>query len=71
MRTSKRKLREEITKLTYRVHELEEKLCPGEDHDWELIISSYHMDSAGEYIETLYTHECRRCGKYKQSNRIL
>ena len=62
---TKKKLRDEIVRLTYRVAELEERLCPCEDHDWKRIGS--HWDSFGPYDSRLVGHyKCRRCGKYKE-----
>lgn len=60
---TKRKLKEEIVHLTYRVAELEERLCPCEQHDMvetgkEYVILSRLSD--GEYLRT---YKCRRCGK--------
>lgn len=33
------KLKAEIMRLTYRVADLEERLCPCEEHDWKQIKS--------------------------------
>lgn len=55
------KMKAEIVRLAYRVAELEERLCPCEDHDWKEIGSRVYF---GAYdIETVYTRKCRRCGK--------
>lgn len=58
---TKRKLRAEVIQLTYRVKELEERLCPCEQHDLvkigsRTIASKFDVD----IIDQL---KCRRCGK--------
>ena len=63
---TKRKLKEEITRLNYRVAELEERLCPCETHDWKLLnccFTSYD----GVDFDTIYKYQCKRCGKLKES----
>ena len=62
---TKRKLRDEIVRLTYRVAELEERLCPCEDHDWKVIgrRTKYHDFGNITHIECL---KCKRCGKTKE-----
>ena len=62
---TKKNLRDEIVRLTYRVAELEERLCPCEDHDWKRIGS--HWVCSFPHDTTLVCHyKCRRCGKYKE-----
>lgn len=61
---TKRKLKYEIVRLTYRVAELEERLCPCEDHDWKKI--GRHNVFCGEDVEAIWHYKCRRCGKYKE-----
>ena len=62
---TKRRLRDEIVRLTYRVAELEERLCPCEEHDWKKVGS--HLEfPVPEDIETIFHYKCRRCGKYKE-----
>ena len=68
---SKRKLREEITRLTYRVQELEERLCPCESHNWKMTGSYFSTDAYGEYFDTVYKYKCSRCGKTIESSRLL
>lgn len=63
---TKRRLRDEIVRLTYRVADLEERLCPCEDHDWKKVGSHYEFPCP-EDIETIYHYKCRRCGKYKEA----
>lgn len=62
---TRRKLRDEIVRLTYRVAELEERLCPCEDHDWVRIA---HDIEYGDYglVTSIDTFKCRRCGKSKK-----
>ena len=63
--TTKQRLKAEIVKLTYRVAELEERLCPCEEHDWKKVGSHYNYDMGGG-CETINHYKCRRCGKYKE-----
>lgn len=58
-----RKLKEENTKLKYRIKELEERLCPCEEHDWKLISTNYQFGCRVEDIGTIYYYKCKRCGK--------
>jgi uncharacterized protein CbrC (UPF0167 family) len=59
-------LREEIVRLTYRVAELEEKLCPCEQHDWVKIDYRFVGGTVlGDEI-TMYMYKCRQCGKQKE-----
>jgi len=59
----KRKLKAEIVRLTYRVAELEERLCPCEDHHWRCIDTDWRMLSGVGDTETVYHYKCKRCGK--------
>ena len=64
---TRRKLKAEIVRLTYRVAELEERICPCEQHDW-LTIDFRFVGGTGRGDETtLYKHKCKRCGKEKES----
>lgn len=58
------KLKAEIVRLTYRVADLEERLCPCEDHDWAKIASETVFGLYG--LEFVRTYKCRRCGKVKE-----
>ena len=62
---TRRMLKAEIVRLTYRVAELEERLCPCEEHDWKMVGSHYEYPAPMD-IETVYHYKCRRCGKYKE-----
>ena len=62
---TKRFLREEIVRLEYRVKELEERLCPAEEHDWKKTRSQFTMISPYD-SQMLNSYLCRRCGKRKQ-----
>ena len=67
MLMTKRKLREEIMRLNYRIADLEERLCPCEDHDW--VKTDYRLSGGsgmGDEL-TIYSYKCRRCGKTKES----
>ena len=59
----RKKLKEEIIRLTYRVAELEERLCPCEQHDYVETSHKFVMGTSPMDIETLRTYKCRRCGK--------
>ena len=61
----KKKMAAEIVRLTYRVQELEERLCPCEQHQWSVI------DNDPIDMTTYYTYKCRRCGKTKRTWQIL
>ena len=64
---TRRKLKAEIVRLTYRVADLEERLCPCEQHDWITVDFSFFGGTGmGDEI-TLYKHKCKRCGKEKES----
>lgn len=64
---SKRKMKDEITRLNYRIADLEERLCPCEDHDWKEV--GYYTVSFTNHIDydTMVKYKCRRCGKTKES----
>ena len=62
---TKRKLRAEIVRLTYRVAELEERMCPTEQHDWVMVSCKYVPDGFDDLM-TVYRYKCRRCGKGKE-----
>ena len=57
------KLKAEIVRLQYRVADLEERLCPCEQHDFIEIGNQFVMHSQygdGDYFRT---YKCKRCGK--------
>lgn len=60
---TRRMLKDEIVKLTYRVAELEERLCPCEEHDWKKVGEHFIYDMGGGCV-TSHHYKCRRCGKY-------
>lgn len=60
---ARRMLKDEIVKLTYRVAELEERLCPCEEHDWQKVGEQFIYDMGGG-CEKREHYKCRRCGKY-------
>lgn len=64
--TTKRKLKAEIVRLTYRVAELEERLCPCEDHDWKTVNFRFVGGTGCGDETTLYKHKCKRCGRVKE-----
>lgn len=57
-----RKLKEENTRLKYRIKELEEKLCPCSDHDWKFTGANYQMNGCFD-VDIIYYYKCTRCGK--------
>jgi hypothetical protein len=59
---TRRHLRDEVTRLEYRVKELEEKICPCEDHDWKVVGSYLRIDWPDNFI-TVEHLKCRKCGK--------
>lgn len=64
---TKIKLRRQVMELTYRVAELEERLCPCEGHDWKPV---GHLIAGGHGVgdeQIVYRYKCRRCGKKHQS----
>ena len=67
MWTYKRKLQEEIVKLEYRVADLEERLCPCNEHDWKCIDTYTTSFTNGWDLDTVYKYKCKRCGKTKQT----
>jgi hypothetical protein len=64
---TKRKLKDEIQRLNYRIMELEERLCPCEEHDWKHVGSSFTTFTDGLDFDTIYKYKCRRCGKLKET----
>ena len=64
---SKRKLKEENTRLKDRVSELEERLCPCEGHDWKHIGTDLEGGTGRGDELSIYNYKCRRCGKRLRS----
>lgn len=63
---TRRMLEAEIVRLTYRVAELEEKLCPCEQHDWVKLDFRF-IGGTGRGDElTMYRYKCKKCGKQKE-----
>lgn len=58
---TKRKLKAEVVRLTYRVQELEERLCPCEQHDFIKVDTEYEYNGAG--ADAIAVLRCKRCGK--------
>lgn len=59
---TRRKLKAEIVRLTYRVAELEERLCPCESHTLKRVGIRFAHIAMGE-IEPIYRYKCKVCGK--------
>ena len=62
---SRRDLINENIRLTYRVAELEERLCPTEQHDWLTVGYRIVYVGCGE-SNTINRYKCRKCGKEKE-----
>lgn len=59
------RLKAEIVRLTYRVAELEDRLCPCEQHNWKQVGVDYTYD--GGCCDAMYNYKCARCGKKMRS----
>lgn len=64
---TRRMLKDEIVRLTYRVAELEERLCPCESHDWKCVDFHFVGGSGRGDETTVYHYKCKRCGKLMHS----
>ena len=64
---TKRKLKEEVVRLNYRIADLEERLCPCESHDWKQVGYYFTSSAGGIDLDTVHKYKCRRCGKTKES----
>ena len=64
---TRRKMKEKIMQLSYRVAELEERLCPCEEHEWKQVDSYLLISADGIDYDTMVKYKCRRCGKTKES----
>lgn len=58
---TKRKLRDEIIHLQYRIKDLEERICPCGQHDYIKVGTEWEDMPAGADMLTVY--QCKRCGK--------
>ena len=58
-------LKDEIVRLQYRVAELEERLCPTEQHDWLTVGYRTIYVGCGE-AQSINRYKCRKCGKEKE-----
>lgn len=61
---NKRKMEQEIFQLKHRVAELEDRICPCEQHDWKLISTEYVLVDES-WADAICNYKCRRCGKTK------
>lgn len=61
--TTKRELKAEIVRLAYRVQDLEERLCPCEQHDYVCTAKEFTMTTSANDCDILRTLKCRKCGK--------
>lgn len=58
---SKRKLKLEIERMSRRIYDLEERLCPCGSHDWRQIGTRYVYN--GVSADGIYKYKCAKCGK--------
>ena len=63
----KKRMSAEIVRLTYRVKELEERLCPCEQHQWLVTNIEYESETDPRDMTEYYTYKCRRCGKTRRT----
>lgn len=56
-------LEKEIIRLRHRIAELEDNLCPCEEHDWKYVRFRY----LGSHIGHRHLYKCKRCGKTMES----
>lgn len=60
---TRRKLKAKIVEMTYRIEELEERLCPCQSHQWKYIEFDLNGGSGlGDEI-VIYQYQCKQCGK--------
>lgn len=64
---TKRKLREKNAELMRRVEQLEEMICPMNEHDWVEIDHNLVTFTNGFDWEVEHKYKCRRCGKIRTS----
>lgn len=64
---TKRSLRNEVTRLSYRVKELEERLCPCESHTWKEVDYYFTGGTGMGDEETIYIYKCNVCGKVRET----
>jgi hypothetical protein len=62
---TRRFLKEEVLRLEYRVKDLEERLCPTEQHDW-LTVGYRHVHVGCGETQSITRYKCRKCGKEKE-----
>lgn len=58
---TRRALKAEVVRLTYRVQELEDRLCPCEQHDYIKVDTEYECSPVG--VDAIGVYRCKRCGK--------
>ena len=58
---TRRALKAEVVRLTYRVQELEDRLCPYEQHDYIKVDTEYEYSPVG--VDAIGVYRCKRCGK--------
>lgn len=63
MFTRKKLLKEQVRHLQNRVYELEEILCPCEQHDLVMICSEAIPGHSPMELTYIHVYKCRRCKK--------
>jgi len=58
----------ENERLRNRIAELEERLCPCEEHDWKQVCQRYVMVFGGWDSDTIIKYKCKRYGKIIERN---
>lgn len=69
--TRKTKLMLENISLKARIAELEEKICPCEQHDYIKVDYEFVGGTGMGDETTIYHYKCRKCGKRIKSWKIL
>lgn len=55
------KKRQQIERLTNRVKQLEDIVCPNMQHEWICVGRDHEL--FGSSVETVYKYQCKRCKK--------
>lgn len=64
---TRRALKEKALRLECRIADLEERLCPYNQHDMIIIGHDYEFDIGGGSV-SISTYKCKRCGKIVKKN---
>lgn len=66
-----RRLREENNRLRNRIYELEQILCPCEQHDLVQIGKEEQWGSSPQELTYIYIYQCKRCKKIVRKHEYL